>query len=129
MNLIGSMMNQKIHQFPPDFGSSAMVISIRDEEVIQKASLFPYRVKFKGLAITEFKRDQRDGELKFIEINARIGLTQRLSIACGVDLAYLYYLSLTGQNPTPVTSQQEGVKWVYLVRDFISFLKIEEMGR
>ena len=69
-------MNQKIHQFPPDFGSSAMVLSIRDEEVIQKAVSFLSEIQFKGLAITEFKRDQRDGELKFIEINSRIGLTQ-----------------------------------------------------
>jgi D-aspartate ligase len=128
MNLIGIYMNQKIHQFPPDFGSSAMVLSIRDEEVIQKAVSFLTQLRFKGLAITEFKRDQRDGELKFIEINSRIGLTQRLSIACGVDLAYLYYLSLTGQNPSPVTSQQEGVKWVYLVRDFISFLQKRRNG-
>lgn len=121
MNLVGLYMNQKIHQFPPDFGSSAMALSIRDEEVIQEALSFLNNLQFKGLAITEFKRDQRDGTLKFIEINARIGLTQRLSIACGVDVAYLYYLSLTGQEPTPVTSQREGVKWVYLVRDFISF--------
>lgn len=128
MNLIGVYMNQKIHQFPPDYGSSAMVVSVRDEEVIQKAVSFLSQLQFKGLAITEFKRDQRDGELKFIEINSRIGLTQRLSIACGVDLAYLYYLSLTGQNPTPVTSQWEGVKWVYLVRDFISFLQKRSRG-
>ena len=128
MNLIGMYMNQKIHQFPPDFGSSAMVLSIRDEEVIQKAVSFLSKLQFKGLAITEFKRDQRDGELKFIEINSRIGLTQRLSVACGVDLAYLYYLSLTGQNPTPVTNQREGVKWVYLVRDFISFLQKRRNG-
>jgi hypothetical protein len=32
-----------------------------------------------GLAITEFKRDHRDGRLKFSEINSRMGLTQRLS--------------------------------------------------
>ena len=128
MNLIGIYMNQKIHQFPPDFGSSAMVLSIRDEEVIQKAVSFLSELHFKGLAITEFKRDQRDGQLKFIEINSRIGLTQRLSIACGVDLAYLYYLSLTGQNPLPVTSQREGIKWVYLVRDFISFLQKRRNG-
>lgn len=121
MNLVGLYMNQKIHQFPPDFGSSAMVLSVRDEEVIQEALSFLNKLQFKGLAITEFKRDQRDGSLKFIEINARIGLTQRLSMACGVDVAYLYYLSLTGQHPTPVTNQREGVKWVYLVRDFISF--------
>lgn len=98
-----------------------MVLSVRDEEVIREALSFLNKLQFKGLAITEFKRDQRDGALKFIEINARIGLTQQLSIACGVDVAYLYYLSLTGQEPIPVTSQREGVKWVYLVRDFISF--------
>lgn len=129
MNLIGIYMNQKIHQFPPEFGSSAMVLSVRDEEVIQKAVSFLSQIQFKGLAITEFKRDQRDGELKFIEINARIGLTQRLSIACGVDLAHLYYLLLTDQNPSPVTSQQEGIKWVYLVRDFISFLQKRKSGK
>lgn len=121
MNLVGMYMNQKIHQFPPNFGSSAMVLSKTDEEVIQKAIDFLSKLKFKGLAITEFKRDQRDGKLKFIEINSRLGLTQRLSVACGVDLAYLYYLSLTGQNPSPVTSQKEGVKWVYFVRDYISY--------
>ncbi|MDN4609013.1 carbamoyl-phosphate synthase [Sporosarcina highlanderae] len=121
MNLIGIYMNQKIHQFPPVFGSSAMVLSIRDEEVIRKAFDFLLKLNFKGLSITEFKRDPRDGELKFIEINSRIGLTQRLSTACGVDLAYLYYLSLTNQNPKPVLTQREGIKWVYLVRDFISY--------
>ena len=49
-------------------------------------------------------------------------------MACGVNLAYLYYLSLTGQNPSPVTSQKEGVKWVYLVRDFISFRQKQRNG-
>lgn len=121
MNLIGLWMNQKLHQFPPHFGSTALALSIRDEEVIQSAITFLSEIKFKGLAIAEFKRDPRDGHLKFIEINPRIGLTQRLSVACGVNLAYLYYLSLTGQNPSPVTKQQEGIKWVYLVRDFLSF--------
>ena len=121
MKLIGVWMNQKIHQFPPDFGTTALAISVRDEEVIQAAVSFLRSIPFKGLAITEFKRDPRDGKLKFIEINARMGLTQRLSIACGVNLPYLYYLSLTGQNPTPITRQKEGIKWVYLVRDFLSF--------
>jgi D-aspartate ligase len=42
-------------------------------------------------------------------------------MACGVNLAYLYYLSLTGQNPSPETKQQEGINWVYPVRDFLTF--------
>ena len=129
MNLTGIWMNQKIHQFPPDFGSSAMVISKRDEEVIQQTVSFLSELKFKGLAITEFKRDQRDGKLKFIEINPRIGLTQRLSTAVGVNLAYLYYLLVTDQNPSPITNQKEGIKWVYLVRDYISFVQKRRNGK
>lgn len=129
MNLIGLWMNQKIHQFPPDFGSSAMVISKRDEEVVEQAIAFLRKIKMKGLAITEFKRDRRDGKLKFIEINPRIGLTQRLSTAVGVNLAHLYYLLLTDQKPTPVTTQTEGIKWVYLVRDYISFIQKRRIGK
>jgi D-aspartate ligase len=128
MNLIGLWMNQKLHQFPPYFGSTALALSIREEEVIQLAIKFLTEIQFKGLAIAEFKRDPRDGTLKFIEINPRIGLTQSLSIACGVNLAYLYYLSLTGQNPAPVTKQQEGMKWIYLVRDLLSFRQKQKNG-
>jgi D-aspartate ligase len=129
MNLIGLWMNQKLHQFPPDFGSTAMALSIRDEDVINMAVPFLRNIQLKGLAIAEFKRDQRDGKLKFIEINPRIGLTQRLSIACGVNLAYLNYLMVTGQNPSPVTRQKEGIKWVYLVRDFLSFRQNKKSGK
>ncbi|BAU28301.1 putative ATP-grasp superfamily ATP-dependent carboligase [Aneurinibacillus soli] len=128
MNVIGVWMNQKIHQFPPHFGSTALALSVRDEEVVEACVSFLNELQFKGLAITEFKKDPRDGKLKFIEINPRIGLTQRLSIACGVDLAYLYYLSLTDQNPSPVNRQKEGIKWVYLVRDFLSFRQKQKNG-
>lgn len=121
MNLIGLWMNQKLQQFPPHYGTSALALSIRDEEVVQTAVSFLTKLQLKGLAITEFKRDKRDGALKFVEINPRMGLTQRLSMACGVDLIYLYYLSLTGQQPKPVIEQQEGMKWVYFVRHLLSF--------
>ncbi|MGJ7923305.1 carbamoyl-phosphate synthase [Neobacillus sp. LXY-4] len=129
MNLIGIWMNQKLHQFPPQFGSSALALSVRDEEIIEFAVTFLKKMAFKGLAISEFKRDPRDGTLKFIEINPRMGLTQWLSIACDVNLTYLYYLSVTGQNPAPITKQKEGVKWVYFVRDFLSFRQKHREGK
>lgn len=128
MNLLGLWMNQKIHQFPPYFGSTALAVSIRDEQVIEAAVPFVKALRLKGLAIAEFKKDPRDGKLKFIEINPRIGLTQRLSAACGVDLAYLYYLYVTGRKPESITEQREGVKWIYFVRDYISFRQKQEQG-
>lgn len=128
MNVIGLWMNQKIHQFPPYYGSTALAVSVRDDQVIEAAVSFLKKLRLKGLAIAEFKKDPRDGKLKFIEINPRMGLTQRLSLACGVDLAYLYYLHVTGQKPKPITEQKEGVKWVYFIRDYISFRQKQKQG-
>src|SRR5699024_10147130 len=79
MKLTGMYMNQKIHQFAPHNGSSDMVVSKRKEQVIQKTTTTHTKLQYNGLAITEFKRDPRDRELKFIEVNSKIGLTQRLS--------------------------------------------------
>ncbi|MGA9175258.1 MAG: carbamoyl-phosphate synthase [Thermoactinomyces sp.] len=128
MNLIGLFTGQKLHQFPPFFGAGALVLSIRDEEVAEAGISFLKALQFKGLAHAEFKRDPRDGTLKFIEINARTTFWNSLSEPCGVDLSYLYYLSLTGQQPEPRTEQKEGMKWVYFVRDYLSFRQKRKNG-
>ena len=120
MELIGLFMGQKLNQFPPYFGAGALVQSVRDEEVIQKGVSFLKTLNMKGLSVAEFKRDQRDGQLKFIEINARTWLWHSLSGRCGVDLSYLYYLMVTNQNPEKQLVQEEGIKWIYLVRDYLS---------
>ena len=120
LQLIGLFMGQKLNQFPPYFGAGALVKSVRDEEVIEKGVTFLKTLGFKGLSVAEFKRDQRDGKLKFIEINARTWLWHSLSGRSGVDLSYLYYLMLTKQNPEPKLEQTEGIKWIYLVRHYLS---------
>ncbi|MES9760115.1 carbamoyl-phosphate synthase, partial [Priestia megaterium] len=36
---------------------------------------------------------------------------------------YMYYLYLTKQNPEPIFYQIDGVKWIYLVRYYLTFLQ------
>lgn len=121
MTLIGLFSGQKIHQYPPYFGSGTAAVSRRDDEAVEATISFFQAVKFMGLAKIEYKRDPRDGQLKFIEINARTWFWNSLAARCGVDLSYLYYLSMTGQNPEPAITQIDGVKWVYFIRDFLAF--------
>lgn len=128
MNLLGMFSGQKIHQYPPYFGSGTVAVSRRDEAAIQETLSFFTDLQFKGLAKIEYKRDVRDGQLKFIEINARTWFWNSLAARCGVDLSYLYYLSLTGQDPQPVMTQAEGIKWVYFVRDLIAFWQKRKDG-
>lgn len=120
MELIGLFMGQKLNQFPPYFGTGAFVQSIRDEEVIEKGVSLLKTLKMTGISVAEFKRDSRDGQLKFIEINARPWLWHSLSRACGIDLTYLYYLLVTDQQPEKKLIQEEGMTWIYSIRDYLS---------
>lgn len=128
MELIGLFMGQKLNQFPPYFGAGALVKSVRDEEVIKEGVSFLKSLKMKGISVAEFKRDPRDGQLKFIEINARTWLWHSLSGRCGVDLSYLYYLMVTNQNPEKQLMQEEGIKWIFLVRDYLSTMEKMKNG-
>ena len=128
MNLLAVFTGQKLHQFPPYFGSGSLVRSMRDEEFATAGIAFMKGLGFKGFGKLEYKLDPRDGQLKFLEINPRTWYWHSLSQACGVDLPYLYYLSVTGQNPQPVTEQKTGVKWLYLVRDFLAFREKQKNG-
>ncbi|MDX8364506.1 carbamoyl-phosphate synthase [Cytobacillus sp. IB215665] len=128
MNVKALFTLQKLHQFPPNMGTGALIISKRDEEIIDVGLPFLKELECKGVSMAEFKKDPRDGELKFIEINSRLWLSHSLTEACGIDFAYLYYLYLTGQDPEPRLYQIEDIKWIYLVRYYLAYLHKKEHG-
>ena len=64
----------------------------------------------------EFKRDERDGRLKFIEVNARAGFWAPLATAAGVNLSYIAYRDAVGR-PLCTHRQRDGVRWIDVLRD------------
>jgi D-aspartate ligase len=66
---------------------------------------------FTGISQVEFKRDPRDGSFKLMEINPRLWMWHSLSAACGVNLAHIAYLDLTGRPPQPRTSEGKRKQW------------------
>ena len=71
-------------------------------------------LKWHGLAMVEFKKDERDGEFKLMEINGRIWGSLALAISSGVDFPWLFYQMTTNGDITPVTSYKVGVRQSYL---------------
>lgn len=128
MKLVAVFTGQKLHQYPPYFGSGSLVRSTRDDAIARAGVSFLKNLGFRGLGMAEYKVDPRDGKLKFLEINARTWYWHSLSQACGVDLPYLYYLTVTGQDPPPVTEQKTGIKWLYFVRDYMAFRDKQRSG-
>jgi D-aspartate ligase len=128
MNLLALFSLQKNHQFPAEFGTGAHIVSKTLPDLIDMTLPFFEELKLKGIGMVEWKKDPRDGIHKFIEINPRFWLTHSLTGASGVDFAYLYYLYVTNQQPTPQLEQIDDVKWIYLVRYYLTFRSKKKQG-
>lgn len=128
MKLLALFSLQKNHQFPAEYGTGAHIVSKQVPELVEMCLPFFEKLNLKGIGMIEFKKDPRDGVYKFIEINPRFWLTHSLTEPAGIDFAYMYYLYVTGQNPVPRLKQIDGVKWIYLVRYYLTFRDKKKRG-
>jgi predicted ATP-grasp superfamily ATP-dependent carboligase len=126
--LLGLFTTWKLRQYPVDFGVSTFRASKRLAEVERLAQAFLTAIGYHGLGCVEFKRDQRDGQFKLIELNARLSQANSHGLRCGLNLPLISFLDLTGQNPEPLTTFTEGVRWLYATRDFEAFCDYHRSG-
>lgn len=81
-----------------------------------------------GVANAEFKLDERDGQLKLIECNARFTAANCLLVSSGVDLAWFVYGRLTGRPVVPPGSSRGGVHLWDPPRDFMAYWEARGKG-
>lgn len=115
--VLGEFVNRKLRKLPPGFGNVALAEGCLDPEVLEAGRRLFDAVGFSGLGMVEFKRDQRDGRLKLIEVNPRLWLAHRMAARSGVDFVLLAYLDATGQAPRAQTRGPETVRWQHVGRD------------
>lgn len=82
----------------------------------------------RGLANAEFKLDERDGELKLIECNARFTAANGLLADCGLDLASLVYNRLTNRPLPSLSRFRTGRRLWYPLEDFRAFRELRRAG-
>ena len=88
-------------------------IDLLEEQVVR----FLNTIAFTGVCGLEFKRDFRDGQFKFIEINARFELAHHLVATAGIDVAKIMYEDLTGCCLGADEQYQVGMRWICLTLD------------
>jgi D-aspartate ligase len=119
---------RKIRQNPIHFGVGAVVESIQYDELREAGDRLFKSISFKGVGSAEFKKDEKDGVLKLIEINPRYWQQNFLTTVCGVNFPLIDYLSVTGQECPEVFTFKTGVKWVNRYLDLNSFLGYRKEG-
>ncbi len=114
---------QKARQFPFDFGVGSFMVSKVVKELIEKGKFYFDSLKYTGIGSIEFKRDERDGKYKFIELNPRMWQQNYQATAAGLNFAEAYYLDCIGKNVEYSDNFKENISYVDTVNDFQSFVK------
>ncbi|MCX7871525.1 MAG: hypothetical protein N2485_08205 [bacterium] len=112
---------RKMRQFPVDFGVGCYMISEIVEELLKTGKSIFDKIKFTGVGSIEFKKDERDGKFKLIEINPRFWQQNFQATLAGLNFAGYYYLDCIGQGINFETQFLEGITYMDAVNDFQSF--------
>lgn len=127
-NRIARAMFRELRCSPEGFGCGSVVESCEDDEADELCDRFLRRVGCRGLCEIELKRDSRDGAIKMIEANPRLSGSGDAAAYVGVDLAWIHYLDLIGQNAAPVGPNGRDVRHIMLRNDVLGLRNMWHRG-
>lgn len=119
----GAFNYQRIREWPLGFGNGCYLRQVSEPQMEQMTTALLKPLQYHGIVDVEFRRDHRDGVLKFIEINPRLWMQNSFPARLGCNHAYLAYLDAL-DRPLPRTSSCNdfSVHWVFGAEDLQSFL-------
>jgi len=116
-------MHKRIREYPITGGPSTMAESFHHPRLKELGLKLLRELDWDGVAMVEFKCDQKDGEFKLMEINPKFWGSLNLAIASGVDFPYLFCLQAMKEKFEPVFEYRKGVKFRWLFPgDFMHLL-------
>lgn len=126
---LGVLTTRKIRQFPVEFGRGSIAETFHDPEFAELGLRFFRDIGYRGFGTIEFKRDDRDGQLKVTDLNPRWVKPINLPIDSGIDFPLLHYLDLAGETPAPRVDFRAGVRWLDGVSDLGSAWTLYRAGK
>ncbi len=120
--------HRKLRQRPIHFGVGCYVVGEDLPEVAEAGLRFAQAAGVRGMAVTEFKEDPHDGELKLFECNARFNLAVALLRSSGFDLPLLSYRRTIGEPGPVMGPARYGRHLWHPAEDFRSFLDYRAIG-
>ena len=107
----------RVRQYPMDFGRASTYVETADfPEAAAPARALLEKLRFTGLVEVEFKRDDRDGRCKLLDVNPRVWGWHTLCARAGIDFAYLAWRLARG-DPVGAGPARIGVRWTRLSTD------------
>lgn len=108
-------MHKRLREYPITGGASTLRESFYHEEMKNAALKLMEGLEWHGVAMVEFKIDDKDKKPKLMEINGRFWGSLPLSIASGIDFPYLLHKMITKGDVEPVFEYKKGIKCRWLI--------------
>lgn len=111
---------RKLRQSPPFYGIARVAELTGNIPLLREQTIeFLRHTGFRGIAVAEFKQDQRDGSFRFFEINGRSVLYNSLLRQANLDVAGLFWNDyVEGRIQRVETMAWPGV-WIHLHADLL----------
>ena len=123
---------RRLRMHPMPFGNSTYLVSVGLEEVsdgMQSLEKLLTATRYRGIFSAEFKRDQRDGRLKLLEINARPWWYVGFAVDCGVNVVHMAYLDALKMEVPEKVNYPNGVHFVFTAYDGMACRMLHEAGK
>jgi len=109
---------------PYALGGNVFCETIHEPEALALARTFVRALGWVGAITVEFRRDRRDGSLKFVKIDPRVVRSTSLSTAIGMDVPCALYDVALGRPPSvQAGGYPSGACWIWLEKYFESLWK------
>jgi predicted ATP-grasp superfamily ATP-dependent carboligase len=115
--------HRRLREKPPSGGVSVLCESAPLDAVLaDHAAELLGELGWHGVAMVEFKRDERDGRARLMEINGRFWGSLQLAVDAGVDFPYLAAEIAAGRIPASPRDYRVGVRSRWLAGDLDALL-------
>ena len=100
-------------------GSYAAIMGCKDEQLCDRIRAFLENIKYEGFINIDIKRDPRNGEYKFFEINPRQGRSSYFVTAGGANLSKFVVEDLVNKTPVEYTCHEARCVWSIVPKGII----------
>jgi len=104
-------MHRRLREYPVTGGPSSLAESVADDGLRSAGTRLLDALGWHGLAMAEFKKDERTGKFVLMELNPKLWGSLELAIAAGVDFPCLACRMAVDGDVPPVFTYREGVKF------------------
>jgi D-aspartate ligase len=98
-NINVTFTGRKLRSYPPDAGSTALSLSLDNENLRCASERLLKAVAYSGIIDMDWRKDERDGQYKILDCNPRVGQNFRMfEDSAGIDVVRAQHLDLSGRR-------------------------------